>query len=92
MNLYKIYPSNDEYSVFVFAPSLNKAKAAMADHFDHDQPYTMWRGKTLQKGLRAFLMGRGYIEGVIIVETDTQEEYKLIKELGYGFAEDDEMC
>ena len=83
MNLYKVWPKNEEYFYFVFAPTRNKAKTACAELNTDAEIYIDLRSRTLVKGIFYFPVED--LGGVVVVEDENDVAYDIVKELGFGY-------
>ena len=49
MNLYVVFPRQDNWDCYVFSETANKAKAKMVNYFSDDEAYIDFRCKILRK-------------------------------------------
>lgn len=83
MNLYQVADAQYEWCCFVFDVSRNRAKASAAEYFGCD--YIDMRCKTLKKGLQS-------VQIPTIVDSDADEEYKVVLECGYRYYDEEELA
>lgn len=79
MNLYNVMDKNYEWSCFVFAPTRNKAKKLVADHFFID--YIDLRSRCLKKGVN--------IDHCVVVDHPDDEYYDLVVNCGFSYDYDE---
>ena len=81
MNLYNVMDKNYEWGCFVFAPSRNRAKVLVAEHFNED--YIHLRCKTLKKGIN--------MDQCLIVDCPEDTGYDLVLKLGFHYPTQEEI-
>lgn len=80
MNLYIVLDANYNWGCFVFEKTRNRAKAAVARHFDMD--YTEMRCKTLKRAVN--------VDYPMIVDCETDQGYDMVLACGYHYMKDEE--
>ena len=81
MNLYRVCDKHYEWSCFVFAPTRNRAKMLVADHFFEN--YIDMRCKTLKKGVN--------INYECVVDCEEDANYKLVQKCGFHYPTQEEI-
>ena len=84
MNLYSVQPVEEEYCLFVFAKSGNRAKTLATHYFtsDNEEDYINLRYRTIKKNTS--------VDNEVVIDDCDHPLYAKVVEMGGGFIEEEQ--